>query len=721
MNTKIKILFVEHDSNDLELIEYELKRGEIKYISQLVQNESEYRNALANFVPDIILSDYSLPSFDGPTAFKIRQEIAPETPFIFVSGNIGEENSIEYIKSGVTDYALKDKLFTLAIKVRRAITESREKQQKNKIEKERLQGEFRLREAQTIAHLGSWEIDLVDNIHHWSDELFTIFGIQKEGELPSTELFFSFLHPDDLDFVIEKNKKAFETLADSSFDFRFIRKDGALRHGHSMYRFDFDVDRKHVRLSGIVQDITEKKLVDEALQATHERLLFHIENTPLGFMEWNNQLHAKSWSKRAEEIFGWTEKEYMESQMTVYDLVYKEDLPMMYKMEQQLVTGELTRNRVQYRNNTKDGRVIWCEWFNSASMDKNGRVITIMSLVQDITERKEAELQKEFDQNNLNSLINNTNDGMWSVDKNLQLITSNQAFDEMVKSMFGKLLLKGDNILAVGFSEDQLKRFKLFYQRALSGETFTEMEYNEFPVEFWSEISFHPSWKEGRVIGIACFSRDITLKRKEEDHLKLLESVITNATDSVLITEAKPLEGDGPRIVFVNDAFIKMTGYSREEVMGKTPRILQGPQSNRVELDRLRKSLEKSEACETEIINYRKNGEKFWINMEIAPVKDSKGFPTHFIAIERDVTERLKSMQAIKEQNIKLRDIAWMQSHEVRGPLARIMGLINLLNSYSLSQKADGTTELINHLNSSAIELDQVIKGIVRKTEEITE
>ena len=135
MNTKIKILFVEHDSNDLELIEYELKRGEIKYISQLVQNESEYRNALANFVPDIILSDYSLPSFDGPTAFKIRQEIAPETPFIFVSGNIGEENSIEYIKSGVTDYALKDKLFTLAIKVRRAITESREKKQKNKIEK----------------------------------------------------------------------------------------------------------------------------------------------------------------------------------------------------------------------------------------------------------------------------------------------------------------------------------------------------------------------------------------------------------------------------------------------------------------------------------------------------------------------------------------------------------------------------------------------------------
>jgi two-component system sensor histidine kinase UhpB len=84
MNTKIKILIAEHDPNDLELLHYELKKGGINYVSETVRNEEEYINALKHFVPDIILSDYTFPTFDGPSAFKIREFIAPDTPFIFV-------------------------------------------------------------------------------------------------------------------------------------------------------------------------------------------------------------------------------------------------------------------------------------------------------------------------------------------------------------------------------------------------------------------------------------------------------------------------------------------------------------------------------------------------------------------------------------------------------------------------------------------------------------
>jgi CheY-like chemotaxis protein len=110
MSANIKILIVENNSTDVEFIERELKRGGINYISRIVQNETDYINALENFIPDIILSDYSLPAFNGDTAFEIKKKIAPGTPFIFVSGTIGEEKSIEYIKNGVTDYVLKDKL-----------------------------------------------------------------------------------------------------------------------------------------------------------------------------------------------------------------------------------------------------------------------------------------------------------------------------------------------------------------------------------------------------------------------------------------------------------------------------------------------------------------------------------------------------------------------------------------------------------------------------------
>ena len=120
------------------------------------------------------------PSFDGHAAFKMREEIAPDTPFIFVSGSIGEENSIEYIKNGVTDYALKDKLFTLTTKVKRALKESKEKQQKNKTEQEQIQSERRLARAQQVAHMGSWELDFATDVLLLSDEACRIFGFPRD-------------------------------------------------------------------------------------------------------------------------------------------------------------------------------------------------------------------------------------------------------------------------------------------------------------------------------------------------------------------------------------------------------------------------------------------------------------------------------------------------------------------------------------------------------------
>src|ERR1700733_13898956 len=98
MNTETKILIVEHELPDIELLQYALKKGGITYLSEIVHNEPEYRAALVHFLPDIILCDYSFPSFDGLAAFEIRESVSPHTPFILVSGAIGEEASVELIK-----------------------------------------------------------------------------------------------------------------------------------------------------------------------------------------------------------------------------------------------------------------------------------------------------------------------------------------------------------------------------------------------------------------------------------------------------------------------------------------------------------------------------------------------------------------------------------------------------------------------------------------------
>jgi DNA-binding NtrC family response regulator len=124
MINNLKILILEDTESDAELIQYELKKSGLIFFSEIVQTEDEYIVAIENFMPDIILSDYSLPSFSGVKAFQIKQKNHYDIPFIIVSGSVGEENAVELIKKGVTDYALKDKLFTLATKVTRALKDA---------------------------------------------------------------------------------------------------------------------------------------------------------------------------------------------------------------------------------------------------------------------------------------------------------------------------------------------------------------------------------------------------------------------------------------------------------------------------------------------------------------------------------------------------------------------------------------------------------------------
>jgi len=125
-----------------------------------------------------------------------------------------------------------------------------------------------------------------------------------------------------------------------------------------------------------------------------------------------------------------------------------------------------------------------------------------------------------------------------------------------------------------------------------------------------------------------------------------LEMCVSRLNDMVLITEAEPQDEPGPRTVFVNEAFVRKTGYSRAEIIGKSPRMLQGPKTSRQELDKVRAALKSFKPVRVEIVNYTKSGEEFWLEMDIAPVANETGRHTHFIAIERDISERKQAEEA---------------------------------------------------------------------------
>ncbi len=129
----------------------------------------------------------------------------------------------------------------------------------------------------------------------------------------------------------------------------------------------------------------------------------------------------------------------------------------------------------------------------------------------------------------------------------------------------------------------------------------------------------------------------------KEERLRLLESVVVNANDAVLITEAEPVDLPGPRIVYANAAFTRTTGYTLEDVLGKTPRILQGADTEMSSRQRLKKALKRWKPIELELLNYRKDGTQFWVELSIVPVADEKGWFTHWVSVQRDITERKRN------------------------------------------------------------------------------
>jgi diguanylate cyclase (GGDEF)-like protein/PAS domain S-box-containing protein len=124
------------------------------------------------------------------------------------------------------------------------------------------------------------------------------------------------------------------------------------------------------------------------------------------------------------------------------------------------------------------------------------------------------------------------------------------------------------------------------------------------------------------------------------ERLRLLESVAVHARDSIIITEAEPVHLPGPRIIYCNAAFTRAAGYLPHEVIGKTPRVLQGPDTDPVTRAELRYALENWQPIEVELVNYRKDGSRFWVELSIVPVANEKGCYTHWVSVQRDISER---------------------------------------------------------------------------------
>ena len=166
-------------------------------------------------------------------------------------------------------------------------------------------------------------------------------------------------------------------------------------------------------ISVYYHDITDKKNAALALQQTHEKLSYHINNTPLGVVEFDMNLQIIHWSKRAEEIFGWSKEDILQQNDIMQTLVYSEDIADVQEAINQIVEKKYDNGVIQIRNNTRDNRVIFCEWYNSVLKDDKGNVTGVIAMVHDITSRKQIQTDLEEAEAKFRNLVEQSMVGVY--------------------------------------------------------------------------------------------------------------------------------------------------------------------------------------------------------------------------------------------------------------------------------------------------------------------
>jgi len=345
-------------------------------------------------------------------------------------------------------------------------------------------------------------------------------------------------------------------------------------------------------------------------------------------MRWSDQLAVlhgaqAGYSPPIEQAFSHYASEWREQVERLVQVCAEEGTP--FDQEVQIVTLQ--------------GRLAWFRVVGEAVRDDGGKIVAVAGALQEIAPRGHAP----------GTLLHHTvsmggatgsGEGFVTVNREGQFSYLNEEAESLLHARGGELL--GRKIWN-SFQMTVRLRLEEQFRDALATNMPVELEELDARLTTWIDLRGYPFGG-----GLAVHLRDVSAKRRAQEQLRLLESSIARLNDIVIITEAAPFSLPGPRIVFVNDAFERRTGYSREEVMGRTPRLLQGPHTQRLGLDQIRYALEQWQPVRVDLINYKKNGEAFWVDLDVSPVWDKARKLTHWVAVGRDITDRKIAAEKIQ-------------------------------------------------------------------------
>jgi diguanylate cyclase (GGDEF)-like protein len=257
----IRLLLSEDNPADVELEVRELRRAGLKIEHVVAITGKDYIGALREFRPDIIVSDFSMPEFDGMEALRIAREMAPDIPFLFVSGTLGEDYAIRALKNGATDYVLKSNLVRLPGAMERALSGAEERHARRR-------AEAGLRRAQLMAKLAHIVTGRSGEFEGWSESLADLLGVEPGSVPRSTREWLDLLHPADRDLFRRASLDAAAAKKRVDIDYRLRHDGGSWIHVRQVIEpLSAHADAEHGgRWFSTLQDVTEQKVAEAAVR-----------------------------------------------------------------------------------------------------------------------------------------------------------------------------------------------------------------------------------------------------------------------------------------------------------------------------------------------------------------------------------------------------------------------------------------------------------------------
>lgn len=575
--------------------------------------------------------------------------------------------------------------------------------------------------------LYEWNSQTEDVI--WGPNVEQVFGYAEEELSGSLEQWMELIHPDDIEKVIQELNRVIATKERLHVEYRLRQKDGTYIILEDNGRFYPDNTGHLNRMVGFIANITERRRAKIELQKAYQQLELLVDNSPLAILEWDQKFRLQRWSKQAEKIFGWKALEVLNKHPKEWGFVYEEDAEIVDHILSQLLDGTLQRTVDENRNYTKDRKIVYCEWYNSTVFDESDHLVSILSLVLDISDRKQTETVLTQVMTDLETRVEERTAELQQINEQLSAEMTERLrteaavrqSEEQFRRVFdeapiGMSLASLDNrylrinrafFEMLGYTESELMALTFmdithgedleleipFMEQILQGkmDDFTlEKRYLKKNQEIiWVNLTLIALRDQsGFILYTLAMIEDITVRKQAQEALQQSEAryraIIEDQTE--LICRYKP---DGS-LTFVNDTYCRYFYKQRSELIGQNflPVI---PEEDQPLVTQSFSSLD----VEQPIVTHEHRiilpcGEIRWQQWTNRALFDNSGNILEFQAVGRDITKLKQAEAEIVQALERERELSELRSgfvslvsHEFRTPLTTIQSSAELLERYN--------------------------------------